>query len=107
LLHELAENTRRHRDRTFIVADILKAARKGVPKTEIMYKPGLSSAQSKEYLSFLVGLDLVEVTSKRGKLIYKTTAKGMSYMKGYEEIRRLMQQSTKHNVTSPSTSFSS
>jgi predicted transcriptional regulator len=52
-----------------------------------------------EYPSFLVRLGLVEVTAKNGRLIYKTTAKGMRYLKSYKEIRRLLRESTKHNVT--------
>jgi hypothetical protein len=45
LLHEYAENKRKHRDRTFIVADILRAVRKGILKTrarEIMYRVGVT-----------------------------------------------------------------
>jgi predicted transcriptional regulator len=61
----------------FIIAEILKAAGKDVFKTEIMYRVGPSFAQSAEYLSSLITLGLVEVTLKRGKPVYKTTAKGM------------------------------
>jgi predicted transcriptional regulator len=72
-----------------------------------MYRAGVSFAQSGEYLSFLVRLGLIEVAPKRGKPVYKTTSKGIRYIESYEELRRLLQQNTKHNVTSLSSSFSS
>jgi predicted transcriptional regulator len=105
LFYKYEVNACKRRDRLYIIADILKAARKGILKTEIMYKAGLSFAQLTGYLSLLVGLELVEVGAKNGRLIYKTTTKGMRYLKSYEEIRRLLWESTKHNVTSLSPSF--
>jgi predicted transcriptional regulator len=65
-----------------------------------MYKAGLSFAQLSGYLSFLVRLELVEVATRNGRLIYKTTTRGMRYLKSYEEIKRLLRESTKQDITS-------
>jgi len=98
LYYKYEGNACKRKDRLYIIADILKASRKGVPKTEIMYKAGLSFAQLTEYLSLLVRLELVEALTTNGKLIYKTTAKGTRYLKSYGEIRRLLQESqTQHS----------
>jgi len=105
LLHEYEGNVCKRRDRLYIIADILKVARKGIPKTEIMYKVGLSFAQLSGYLSFLVRLELVEVATKNGRLIYKTTTRGMRYLKRYEEIKRLLRESTKQDITSLSSTL--
>lgn len=83
-------DTRKRRDRLHIMAEVLVVTRDGALKTQIMYKANLSFAQLKEYLSLLLGLGLL-ATRKRGqKMIYKTTRKGMEYLKSYEEIRALL-----------------
>jgi predicted transcriptional regulator len=106
LFYEYEGDVCKRRDRLFIIADILKAARKGVSKTEIMYKAGLSFVQLTEYLSLLVRLELVEALTINGKLIYKTTAKGTRYLKSYGEMRRLLQERAKHNITNRSSPLS-
>ena len=74
----------KYRSRTDIVATILEAANGGSTKTKIMYKAYLSYAQLKEYLSILVGNGLLEYSE--GELKYKTTEKGLRFMKTYSEI---------------------
>lgn len=106
LYHEYEGNARKRRDRLYIIADILKAARKGVLKTEVMYKAGLSFPQLGGYLSLLARLGLIEVSAKNGKLAYKTTAKGIRYLKCYEEISHLLKESNKHNIPSSSSPLS-
>lgn len=91
----------KRRDRFYIIADILKASRNGVPKTEIMYRAGLSFAQLTDYLSLLVRLGLVEVYRKNGRSIYKTTAKGIRFLKCYWEMRRLLRESDKQTQSKP------
>jgi len=81
-----------------IIAEILRVARDGSPKTQIMYKASLSFAQLAAYLSLLVKVGLLEAIEKNEKLVYKTTAKGIRYLKSYEEIRHLLRQSTEHSV---------
>ena len=74
----------RYRSRTDIVTQILEAANGGATKTKIMYKAYLSYAQLKEYLSVLMENDLLEY--EEGRRIYKTTIKGVRYLKTYEQI---------------------
>ncbi|MDI6691675.1 MAG: winged helix-turn-helix domain-containing protein [Candidatus Bathyarchaeota archaeon] len=100
------ENPRKRRDRLEIIARILKVARDDIHKTQIMYHAGLSFAQSTGYLSFLVKSGLLEAIKKNEKVIYKTTAKGIRYLKSYEEIKRLLRKSNEHNVPSLGLPFS-
>jgi predicted transcriptional regulator len=106
LLREVWENPGKRRDRLEIIARILKAARDGIHKTQIMYQAGLSFAQLTAYSSFLVKSGLLEATKKNEKVIYKTTPKGIQYVKSYEEIKRLLRKSSEHSVTSISPPFS-
>jgi predicted transcriptional regulator len=76
---------------------MLKAARVGVQKTQIMNGAGLSSAQLTKYLSFLVRLGFLEASKESERLIYRTTAKGKRYVKEYEETKHLLQKSTEHS----------
>ncbi|MFB5599581.1 MAG: winged helix-turn-helix domain-containing protein [Nitrososphaeraceae archaeon] len=79
----------KYRSRTEIVGMILDAANGGTTKTKIMYKAFLSYAQLKEYLSVLIENDLlsyVEVTQT-----YKTTEKGLNFIKMHNEIGELLQ----------------
>jgi predicted transcriptional regulator len=75
-----------------IIAEILNASRKGLTKTQIMYKAGLSFIQVVPYLSFLLELDLLEKMSINEKTIYKTTQKGVEFLKKYKEINELLKQ---------------
>lgn len=82
----------KYRSRTDIVATILEAANGGSTKTRIMYKAYLSYAQLKEYLSILVGNGLLEY--EEGELKYKTTEKGLRFMKTYSEIGEMVSPET-------------
>jgi len=83
-------NTRKRRDRLHIMAEVLGVTIDGALKTQIMYKANLSFAQLNEYLSLLLGLGLLKTNRKGQKTIYKTTRKGVRYLKNYEEIRALL-----------------
>ena len=85
----------KYRSRTEIVSNILNAANGGATRTKIMYKAFLSYSQLKEYLSILVENNLLE--SQEGTQIYKTTEKGLNLIKMYNEIRELLQTTTKNN----------
>lgn len=83
----------KYRSRTEIVGMILDAANGGTTKTKIMYKAFLSYAQLKEYISVLIDNDLlsyVEVTQT-----YKTTEKGLNFIKMHQEIGELLQTNSK------------
>jgi predicted transcriptional regulator len=83
----------KYRSRTEIVAMILEAANGGATKTKIMYKAFLSYAQLKEYLSVLIENNLLEYLE--GSQRYKTTEKGLNYLKMNNEIGELLQTSAK------------
>ena len=81
-----------YRSRTEIVCNILDAANGGggATKTKIMYTAFLSYAQLKEYLSLLTENNLIEYLD--GTQTFKTTEKGLNYLKTYNEIGELLQQ---------------
>lgn len=82
----------KYRSRTDIVATILEAANGGSTKTKIMYKSYLSYAQLKEYLSILIENGLLEY--EEGELKYKTTEKGIRFMRAYSEIGEMVSPET-------------
>ena len=83
----------KYRSRTEIVAMILEAANGGATKTKIMYKAFLSYAQLREYLSVLIENNLLEYLD--GTQTYKTTEKGLNFLKMHNEIGELLQTPTK------------
>jgi predicted transcriptional regulator len=83
----------KYRSRTEIVAMILEAANGGATKTRIMYKAFLSYAQLREYLSVLIENNLLEYLE--GSQNYKTTEKGLNFLKMHNEIGELLQTSIK------------
>ena len=84
----------KYRSRSEIVGNILDAAnwRGGVTKTKIMYTAFLSYAQLNEYLSILIEYNLIEYLD--GTQTFKTTEKGLNYLKTHNEIGELLQQQT-------------
>ena len=82
-----------NRSRTEIVDSILNAANGGgTTKTKIMYTAFLSYNQLNEYLSLLTENTLLEYLNGTNK--FKTTEKGLKYLKMYNEIRKLEPQIT-------------
>jgi predicted transcriptional regulator len=78
----------KNRSRTEIVGNILDAANGGATKTKIMYKAFLSYNQLKEYLSVLIENNLIEY--RDGTRKFKTTEKGLNYLKMHNEIGELL-----------------
>ncbi len=83
----------KYRSRTEIVSMILEAANGGATKTKIMYKAFLSYAQLREYLSVLIENNLLQYLE--GTQTYKTTEKGLNFLKMYNEIGELLQSTMK------------
>jgi predicted transcriptional regulator len=82
-----------NRSRTEIVGSILDAANgEGETKTKIMYIAFLSYNQLNEYLSILIENNLIEY--RDGTQTYKTTEKGLNYLKMHNEITKLLPQTT-------------
>ena len=78
----------KYRSRTEIVAMILDAANGCATKTKIMYKAFLSYAQLREYLSVLIENNLIEYLE--GSQTYKSTEKGLNFLKMHNEIGELL-----------------
>ena len=86
-------NNMGNRSRTKIVAMILDAANKGgETKTRIMYFAFLSYNQVKEYLSILIENNLIEYLEGTNK--FRTTEKGLNYLKMHIKIGELLQTTT-------------
>ena len=85
----------KYRSRTEIVGNILEAANGGTTKTKIMYKAFISYNQLKEYLSVLIENNLIEYLD--GTKTFKTTEKGLNFLKTHNEIGELLQQTTLEN----------
>jgi predicted transcriptional regulator len=85
----------KYRGRTEIVATILEAANGGATKTKIMYVAFLSYNQLKEYLSVLKENNLIEYNE--GTQTYKTTEKGLNYLKMKNEIGELLHITAKND----------
>ena len=85
-----------NRSRTEIVAMILDAANKGgETKTKIMYIGFLSYNQLNEYLSILIENNLIEYLDGANK--YKTTEKGLFFLKMHTKSRELLPGNTIKN----------
>jgi predicted transcriptional regulator len=84
-----------YRSRTEIVAMILDSTNGGATKTKIMYKAFLSYHQLKEYLLMLIENDLIEYLN--GIQTFRTTEKGLRFLKMYNEIGELLQITAKNN----------
>jgi predicted transcriptional regulator len=78
------------RDRFVIISDILSFAITGVKKTELMYKAGLSSAQLQKYVRLLFRSELLELSNRKKRIIYVTTAKGKYFLETFVELARLL-----------------
>jgi len=78
------------RDKLAIISAMLSYAAKGVGKTELMYKVGLSSAQLDKYIPVLVRSELLEVSNHTRKAVYRTTNKGKSFLDIFGTLVRLL-----------------
>ena len=86
----LERNSRRRRDRLYIIADILVIAKSESLKTQIMYKANLSFAQLNEYLSFLLEVKLLTSTTQSDRKVYRMAPKGMRFLQSYAKIKDLL-----------------
>ena len=85
----------KYRSRTEIVGNILDSANVGATKTKIMYKAFLSYNQLKEYLSILIENNLIEYLD--GTRTFKTTEKGLNFLKMHNEMGELLQTTFENN----------
>ena|SRR5215210_2514447 len=94
----------RYRSRTEIITQILEIVNDdsssnssssrfgdgGVSKTKIMYKAFLSHSQLKEYVKVLTESDLLSYDGQTR--MFKTTEKGLRFLKAYAQINQLMKE---------------
>jgi predicted transcriptional regulator len=85
----------KNRGRTEMSAAMLERAKGGTTKTKIMYSAFLSYSQLKDYLDILIENSLIEYLE--GTQTYKTTEKGLNYLKMNNEIGELLQTTTMKN----------
>lgn len=83
----------KYRSRTDIVFQILEAANGSTTKTKIMYKAYLSYAQLKEYLTVLIENGLLDY--EKGTQTYKTSSKGLQFLKTYRQIGGMITSQTR------------
>ncbi len=84
-----------NRSRTEIVGSILDAANGGATRTKIMYTAFLSYNQLKEYLTILIEYNLIEYLD--GTQTFKTTEKGLNYLKMHNEMAELLRTTFENN----------
>ena len=85
----------KYRGRTEIVSMILDAANEETTKIQIMYNAYLSYNQLKEYLSILIENNLLEYLE--GARTFRTTEKGLKFLRMHKEIEGLLQTTTIKN----------
>jgi predicted transcriptional regulator len=83
-------NKERRRDFLSIVADILMISRRGIRKTQIMYKANLSFTQLNEYLTYLQKNELLVKTVMQDREVYVVTRKGTDFLHQHLELTRLL-----------------
>jgi predicted transcriptional regulator len=74
-----------------LLAFILKAARKGVNKTEILYKANMSGRQLSKYLGFLINAGLIRKVCEKKKVFFKTSSKGGLFLYLWVKILQLLE----------------
>ena len=84
-----------YQSRIEIVAMILETANGGATKTKIMYNAYLSYNQVKEYISILIENNLLEYLE--GARTFRTTEKGLNFLKMHREMAELLQNTVKKN----------
>jgi predicted transcriptional regulator len=85
----------KYRSRTEITAMILDTSIKETTKIKIMYNAYLSYNQVKEYLSILTENNLIEYIE--GARTYKTTEKGLNFLKMHREMASLLHTTVKND----------
>lgn len=77
------------RDTIVILSEILSCAVNGVGKCQIIYKVGLSTAQTNKFLQLLLKSELLTTSDGSGKIEYRTTTKGKSFLETFDVLTKL------------------
>jgi len=86
--HKVSDFARRNH--VEIVAGILKTAKGGVGKTEIMYRVNLSHMQAEKHIKFLIEKGLLKETKRGKRKILQISDKGLEYLRKYEELKKML-----------------
>jgi predicted transcriptional regulator len=88
----------RYRSRTEIISQILETAngRVGITVTKLMYKAFLSHDQLKGYVKVLTESDLLSYDFVTRT--FKTTEKGLKFLKLYNKIDQLMKEEEEQQI---------
>lgn len=70
------------------MALLLGIAEQGVRKTRLMYEGNLSFELLQKYIQLLMKANMMERMHERNKLIYKTTSKGLQFLKDYNDLQK-------------------
>jgi len=81
---------RMYRNRIEVIAEILKIARKGATKTQIMYDANLSFLQLKKFINFLQAKRLIKVIESQNGKLYVITPSGESFLEYYSKLEKFV-----------------
>jgi predicted transcriptional regulator len=71
---------------------ILTISTRGIKKTHILYKAGLSYAQLKKYLDVLISKGLLAEEHEADGARYRTTDKGLKFIEEYKKIQSILDE---------------
>jgi predicted transcriptional regulator len=80
------------RDKLNILVEILNIARKGAPKTRIMYKANMSFTSLNECLSFLQKTRLLSISAEGNRTLYRSTERGIAVLNLYSQLTELINE---------------
>jgi len=89
---ENTETSTTRRDRLNILIEILCIAKRGAPKTRIMYQANMSFAGINEYLPILLRSRLLTQNLEGKKTIYQSTDKGIAVLNLYSQLTELINE---------------
>ena len=79
---------KRKRSRIGITSDILSVGVRGAGKTAIVYSTNLNFVRGEKYLDFLLKEGLMRA-SRHSAVKYKTTKKGLDFLRAYEDLKEI------------------
>jgi len=81
----------KRRDHLTIITSILSIARNGATKTRIVYRANLNFERATRYMAYLIEKGLLEQqTGSSGSPIYRTSDKGIQFLKDVKRILELV-----------------
>lgn len=94
LLNFGGNDARRRRTFLEIVSQILGACNGNTKKTVLMYGSGMSFKQLTGYLDLMLGAKLLLTENDGSHHLFRISAKGRDFLKAYEGLMTLMEQTT-------------